>query len=101
MPLITSRRLQQSAAIAVASVGLLFGALRAAHAFTFAPAYSLNGGSANLHGPGQQFQSGNKNNSIDLPGGATLHFRTGPAPGANSNEYNFNAIMDSLSAPGR
>jgi hypothetical protein len=95
-----AHRLQQTAFIVVAALGLVFGAAHVAHAITFAPANGVSpDGSANLQDPDAKFDS-NGGSTYGTPGGVTLHFGTQGPQNSFNGSYNFNATMDRLSRPG-
>jgi hypothetical protein len=95
-----THRLQQTAFIVIAALGLVFGAARVAHAFTYAPANGVSpDGSANLQDPDEQFDSTDNGKTYGVPGGVTMHFGTQGLQGSSTDDYNFNATMDRLSSP--
>jgi hypothetical protein len=98
MTTFASRRLPQLALVAVAALGLLFGAARTAQAFTYGPANSVSpNGSANLQDPDKQFDSSSSSNSTDSHGQATIQFGGGVSLqfGARNSRSSFDAEYNS------
>jgi hypothetical protein len=87
-----SRRLRQSAFGAAAALGLVFGASRGAHAFTYGPANGVSpDGSANLQDPDKRFDSAAGNHgqaTIQMGGGVSLQFGARDSRSSFDTEYN-------------
>jgi len=96
-------RLPQFAVIAVAALGLVFGAVRTAQAFTYGPANSVTpDGSANLQDPDRQFDGNSSTSStsssdshgqatIQMGGGLSLQFGARSSRGSFDGEYSSHA----------
>jgi hypothetical protein len=98
MTTFVSRRLPQFALVAVAALGLLFGAARTAQAFTYGPANSVTpDGSANLQDPDRQFESSGNSSSADSHGQATVQMGGGLSLqfGARNSRSSFDAEYNS------
>ena len=89
----SSRRLPQAALIAVATLGLVFGAARVAHAFTYGTANGVTpDGSAQLQDPDKQVgdtTSHDGSMTLRSAGGLSLQF------GARNPKSSFDAEYDS------
>jgi hypothetical protein len=87
-----SRRLRQSAFVTIAALGLVFGASRGAHAFTYGPANGVSpDGSANLQDPDRQFDStagSHGQATMQLGGGVSLQFGARDPRSSFDAEYN-------------
>jgi hypothetical protein len=87
-----SRRLRQSAFVAIAALGLVFGASGGAHAFTYGPANGVSpDGSANLQDPDKQFDSTAGTHgqaTVQFGGGVSLQFGARDSRSSFDAEYN-------------
>jgi hypothetical protein len=106
MTTFASRRLPQFALVAVAALGLLFGAARTAQAFTYGPANSVTpDNSANLTDPDRQFDSNTDSHgqsTMRLGNGVSLQFGAGNAKSSFDAEYNsgVNRMFNPNGSPG-
>lgn len=92
MPALAARRFRQSAFVVIAALGLMFGAARVAHAFTYGPTNAVSpDGSANLQDPDKQLDSSTSKSgtaTVYSSGGLSLQFGARDSRSSFDAEYN-------------